>query len=1162
MKKIFCFFIMLLSLADFYVFADIDPDQPYHPTVVPTSPTAYSLGQYGNIPVNLSTGAPNVTIPIHTLTCRNATLQISLSYMSNGIKVDEVASWVGLGWSLNAGGVISRTIRGGPDENTRIPLPEGLEENIPGTVTFLNYAVDNNIDTEPDIYTFNFDGHTGKFVLGKNDSIVGNALIPYSNLKIEAIIRPDSGCIESFLITTAEGIKYTFGSIDSCYDQARIYLGCNKRTYDYPDKTAWYLRQIDYPTGEKFYFEYKKSTYKYYSGISQTIRKLTYTTCPENPCLLDEYGDPCPQLLAVETWALKKIWSSEGDSVIFKSNKQGRLDLDSGKLDSILVYNSKGLLLKRITYSYIFPRATSFYPSTLYNDAVAFHGKSLFYHMFLTELEICGRDQTPPQKFYFDYYDPSQMPSRLSFCQDHWGYFNNEPNQDFVVVPENLADKQEFQNIFCNRETKSDYSKFGLLKMITYPTGGYDSIEYEQNTYSKLESIQPPPVIIQIDTVGLNCSDPNSKSVEFTVPISQTQSFGSAITFDSISCSYSHNKHFGKVKLVDLTDTVVIINNALVKIGSPVQTEVEYIQNHTYRITVTAKGDGTEIFASTEYYDTLPTPQLTQKLVGGLRIKKVSSFDNISGQKTIMRYFYGDTNNLEASSGVPGMVPRYHTGKIENRKCQDGENHWYENVCRYIILYSNSLTSLYNINGTNIMYRNVVISHGNNFENGGEYYSFLVEPDEPAEPVAWSTNFILDAPQTNTSWNNGLLLNQLTFKKNGVQIIPIKEIRNVYSEDPRRDSDIFGYVFRKMYDPLLTGPYTYVCTEHDCEWFIWLCKGDHSNNLPPYNRHIYDLGLLGKCVSPHCDNYKQYNECHELGVDSTITNYTLLDNFDGMKYEILCKWSHLDSIIVRQFDTAGQNPVTEFKTFFYNNPVHAMQNKVLTINSKGDTLEEFVYYPQDFSQLAINNNFQDLVNKHIINLPVDNRRLVNKKLVSGETIKYDKYGQPIEIFLARNELGQPFPFDSNSPYSYGIKEREFSYDSIDHAIISDKIENNVQTNYLWAYNAGYPVARVIGSSYQTISEILQQGGYSIELLWSSFDSLYITNAISYLRSQLTSCMITSYTYIPQIGMTSQTDESGLTTYYEYDGSGRLVIIRDNDRNILKKIEYHYAERPE
>ena len=193
---------------------------------------------------------------------------------------------------------------------------------------------------------------------------------------------------------------------------------------------------------------------------------------------------------------------------------------------------------------------------------------------------------------------------------------------------------------------------------------------------------------------------------------------------------------------------------------------------------------------------------------------------------------------------------------------------------------------------------------------------------------------------------------------------------------------------------------------------------------------------------------------------------------------------------------------------------------------------------------------------------MDNRRLVNKNLVSGETIKYDKFGQPTELFLARNELGNPFPFDTNTPYYYGIKEAEYAYDSVYHAIISDKPENDVQTNYLWAYNAGYPVARVIGSSYQTIKDVLQQGGYNIESLWTSFDSLYISNTITYLRSQLTSCMITSYTYIPQIGMTSQTDESGLTTYYEYDGIGRLVIIRDHDKNILKKIEYHYAEQPD
>ncbi|MBK9570515.1 MAG: hypothetical protein IPO53_11805 [Chitinophagaceae bacterium] len=53
--------------------------------------------------------------------------------------------------------------------------------------------------------------------------------------------------------------------------------------------------------------------------------------------------------------------------------------------------------------------------------------------------------------------------------------------------------------------------------------------------------------------------------------------------------------------------------------------------------------------------------------------------------------------------------------------------------------------------------------------------------------------------------------------------------------------------------------------------------------------------------------------------------------------------------------------------------------------------------------------------------------------------------------------------------------------------------------------------------------------------------------------------MTSYTYNPLIGMTSQCDADNKINYYEYDSFGRLRLIKDQDKNIIKVFDYQYNQ---
>ncbi|WP_295231749.1 hypothetical protein [Sediminibacterium sp.] len=108
------------------------------------SPNASAIGKFGEIPVSLSTGIPSIQVPMYQYQSndKGISVDVSLRYHAGGHKVDDMAANVGLGWSLNAGGVVSRTMRGRPDDGTAGYLSTG---NLPAYQTqIFDYAI-----TEP-----------------------------------------------------------------------------------------------------------------------------------------------------------------------------------------------------------------------------------------------------------------------------------------------------------------------------------------------------------------------------------------------------------------------------------------------------------------------------------------------------------------------------------------------------------------------------------------------------------------------------------------------------------------------------------------------------------------------------------------------------------------------------------------------------------------------------------------------------------------------------------------------------------------------------------------------------------------------------------------------------------------------------------------------------
>lgn len=148
--------------------------------ILPPSPTASGIIRYGDIPVSYSTGIPEISIPLYTIKCGSLEMPVTLSYHAGGIKVDEAASRVGLGWSLLAGGTVGGSVRrGASTEFYPITLPsfETLRNKDFTGFTWddINTLKSMHIMPAPQWYSYSVNGMSGRLVYDANDMALYDA---------------------------------------------------------------------------------------------------------------------------------------------------------------------------------------------------------------------------------------------------------------------------------------------------------------------------------------------------------------------------------------------------------------------------------------------------------------------------------------------------------------------------------------------------------------------------------------------------------------------------------------------------------------------------------------------------------------------------------------------------------------------------------------------------------------------------------------------------------------------------------------------------------------------------------------------------------------------------------------------------------------------------
>ncbi|MHC0446333.1 RHS repeat domain-containing protein [Flavobacterium sp. 3-218] len=471
------------------------------------SPQTYDFIRYGNIPVSQYTGSLNLSIPIYKYSDNDFSFGVDINYNSSGFKPNKRSSAVGLDWYINAGGSITRSIEGLPDDvvDQSITCSGCLEVITSGYYAlakqkaFLNRSLNTsdyvflpdikirynskNYETSPDMFNFNFMGYSGKFFFDLNGEV---RVIADGNFKVDlskfAAQRCNAATHESELvdseitITDSKGYVYTFGGSKKYLEYS---MGLDL-DHDYglaPKITSWNLRKVKAPNGRELIYEYKN-----FNNPSGTTSDTQHYLLNAGNWFNLSYNETTGQGLggprsgryhtATKTSYLEKIIIDkttinfdyvENDFTFYNTSDLGSIGLNQR-------FNQKNLKLNAIQVKYDTQSVKEF----------NFKYQNYYNRVFLTDIE-----EKFGNPYKFTYKQNQILPNPLTNSKDYWGFWNGGNDTGELQLPTfNFSQSGDIQYTSSIQEPNS-YSNTAVLTSVTYPTKGTSEFEYELHSYSK-----------------------------------------------------------------------------------------------------------------------------------------------------------------------------------------------------------------------------------------------------------------------------------------------------------------------------------------------------------------------------------------------------------------------------------------------------------------------------------------------------------------------------------------------------------------------------------------------------------------------------------------------------------------------------------------------------
>jgi YD repeat-containing protein len=1075
-----------------------------------------------DVGVDLYTGTATVNVPICNLEAKEMNIPISLSYVGGrGIHVQDVANDVGLGWQLNAGGYIKRMIRGSLPDEASFSVQGYLRNPTAPSIGNQDYDLGLD-DAASDVYYVTTPFTSFHFTFDNQ----GKPLLPEDNngYKIIYTLPPDNSNTQrpnpynstplSFEIIDNGGNQYYFNTQDL------VTTGLPATAYEVTPQICvyadtWYLDKIvTYNSKETIQFNYT-------TGTNYTVNKyIGKTIVPYNINQLYNGVPFAPsgsaQPIAIPTTYynvqyLSSITTSLGEVDFTYANDRedfpGAERLANISLKALNPYpQSTANLLRTYNFNYDYFGTPSTDPNQL--------------RLRLDNITLTGTDANTSQPLTlnsFDYNTDVNLPSRNSAQFDYWGYYNYYNSgtlNTWYLLPEGYLNAP-------NRAPKEISTEANILTNIHNLSGESEAIVYEQNIWHPSNG-------------GVTTAN--------TIPVGG-----------------------------------------------------------------------------------LRVSRILHRLPDGFDLTTQYNYNDINGTSTGQVYGYMngpiDPNNPSAYGTVGGYYPEYSSGGsgvfYNALSYYNLVNHNHDNTSGtsnpatwQVCTLSETPYNTYDLNGNFIGYSSVTVTDPNGgytvnkFTNFSDFsdilnysmipfnylgrYSYIINAadnvygetvafTDPTTTSPYINNSIPQIPTSYTTIDNsekrGLLLNKSAYTASGNKV---SETNNTYTLVNTNPPTTNG----GGYTPINWGLANISYVDDDDGNY----PGINSSTDPNYTYSAYNFSPQSYRLTETVNtDYDQNNPGNGI---QKITDYTYspanyrsirtLTTTDSKGKQHVQTFLHADDYYPTDY-TGGLAPLPASELTAITNMLQGNNCPLIhTIDQKnGTTLHQ---EHESYSQTVIDLGWSP----------------------SGDVYSYKNYLTGLSLYTG----------------STLEKQQSFIYD-INASNLNSKTDlGGREVATLYGYQSSYPIAQVINANptecyYESFEEspygvpasnLIIPGDYSLPAhtgnmflpyaswtvpfikpnnrnyiiqwwnwangKWNFNQETYTNNMVlnngsfDDVRIFPSDAQMVSYTYNPQVGKTSSISIDGKTTTYEYDGLGRLRLTRDQDRNIIKRYCYTYAQQIE